>query len=253
MDNTNKKVIATIVFTHNATQNARTLTKYEDNTFSNDFDNAPISRYKNLSFYIYQTIDGAKLQLATKYSQDIEKLIDEYRDYIKNEKALAKAIKEHEKKQSKENKQQTKKDNFVFNREYDGTEPIFDSVEKMLAYDDIDKIPGAITVLQRKHKIRKGVESDDIILSKYTNDLQQAKIVVEQCEKALENAKNDLAQTKKMSETDFLATCIEVMKTHNQATIDRQKSKITKNELFDENARLREMIAKLQAQAQPTK
>jgi hypothetical protein len=250
MKNTDKKVIASITFTHNATQNARTLTKYEDGTFSNDFDNAPISRYKELSFYIYQNIDNVKLQLATKYTQEVENIINEYRDFVKNEKALEKAIKEEEKRQAKASKEKAPKKQVVVNEYiYTGDEKIFNNVDEMLHYDDIDKMPALIVDLQHQNELRHGKTTKKLLLATYEKDLQNAIELVARCEKALHERNAQLDKVLAISQEDFEKSCFEIMQAHNNATNEKRKTKITKNDLYDENARLREIIAQLQAQA----
>ena len=247
----NKKVLATITFTHNATQTTRTLVKYEDDTFSHDFDNDNIARYKEKSFYIYIVDENNdKLQLATKYTQEVAKVIEDFKKYNEKQKALEKAIKEEERKQAKANKEKAPKNQVIVNEYiYTGEEKIFNDVDEMLRYDDIDKIPSVIVDLQRQNELRQGKTTKKLLLATYEKDLQLAIELVAKCENALNERNKQLDEVLTISQEDFTKSCLDIMNAHNKATIDRQKSKITKNELFDENARLRELLAQYQAQA----
>ena len=247
-ENTNKKIATTIIFTHNATQTVRTLVKYEDGTFSHNFDNNNIARYKEKSFYIY-IIDenNDKLQLATKYTQDVAQVIEDFKKYNENKKALEKAIKEEEKKQAKE--KAPKKQIVVNEYVYTGEEKIFNNVDEMLHYDDIDKIPSAIVDLQQQNELRQGKTTKKLLLATYEKDLQLAIELVAKCENALNERNAYLDKVLTISKEDFEKSCLDIMHAHNNAINEKRKAKITKTDLFDENARLREMIARLQAQA----
>lgn len=249
MTNTNKKIVSTICFVHNATQTARKLVKYEDGTFSHDFDNNNISRYKEKSFYIYIVDEnGDKLQLATKYNPDVAQVIEDFRKYVDNQKALEKAIKEQEKKQSKATKTKSA-DNIVMGFVYTGDEKVFSSIDEMLKYDDIDKIPALVVSLQQENALRQGKTNKKLLLATYEKDLQTALELVAKCENALNERSQQLDKVLTTTQADFDKVCLDVMTTHNNATLEKRKSKITKTDLFDENARLRELVAKLQAQA----
>ena len=251
-ENTIKKVETKIIFTHNATQTTRTLVKYDDNTFAHDFDNDNISRYKEKSFYIYIVDDfGEKLQLATKYSPDVAQVIDDFKKYNENKKALEKAIKEEEKKQAKANKEKAPRKQVIVNDYvYTGEEKLFNNVDEMLSYDDIDKIPSAIVDLQHQNELRQGKVSKKLLLATYEKDLQLAIELVAKCEKALDDRNKQLDNALTISQEDFTKSCLDIMNAHNNAIHEKRKAKATKSDLFDENTRLRELVAQLQAQAQ---
>ena len=225
MTTTTKNIETAVKFVHNATQETRTLTKYEDGSFSHDFDNNNISRYKDKSFYIYVIDDnGDKLQLATKHTPEVARLIDEFRQYNEHQKALEKAIKEQERKQAKETKTKSS-DDVVLGFVYKGDEPIFDSVDKMLSYGDIEKIPTEILTLQQENELRQGRATKKLLLATYERDLQDAKELVAKCENALNERNAHLDKILETSQDDFNEMCLNVMTIHNNATLEKRKAK----------------------------